>query len=154
MYHYLVIPSLLFLLPPSYMVAPIGNIANTSSFSTNLFNISTTNLNNGSTNPTMSSMNSIGMDIQAGQGPVHNSAIRGRNLSSSVNLSRESSLVSSGCSTPYYNRMNTNVDFPPSRKVSNLKLSYCYDSMLKELSKELTLVLSDIRELDRVSSTE
>jgi len=30
----------------------------------------------------------------------------------------------------------------------------CYDSMLKGLSKELTLVLSDIRELNRVPSTE
>ena len=30
----------------------------------------------------------------------------------------------------------------------------CYDSMLKVLSKELTLVLSDTRELDRVPSTE
>ena len=29
----------------------------------------------------------------------------------------------------------------------------CYDSILKELSKELTLVLSDTRELDRVPST-
>ena len=30
---------------------------------------------------------------------------------------------------------------------------YCYDSMLKGLSKELTLVLSDTRELDRVPKT-
>jgi len=29
----------------------------------------------------------------------------------------------------------------------------CYDSMLKVLSKELTLVLSDTRELDRVPKT-
>jgi len=29
----------------------------------------------------------------------------------------------------------------------------CYDSMLKVLSKELTLVLSDTRELDRVPNT-
>ena len=29
----------------------------------------------------------------------------------------------------------------------------CYDSMLKGLSKELTLVLSDTRELDRVPNT-
>jgi len=64
------------------------------------------------------------MDIQAGQGPVSNSAIRGRNLSPSVNLSRESSLVSLGHSTPYHNRMDINVDFPPSREVSNLELSY------------------------------
>ena len=103
---------------------PIGNIANTSSFSTNLFNISTTNLNNDSTNSTMSSMNSIGMNIQAGQGPVSDSAIRDRNLSPSVNLSRESLLVSSGHSTSYHDRMDTNVDFLPSREVSNLELSY------------------------------
>jgi len=32
-------------------------------------------------------------------------------------------------------------------------IPYCYDSMLKVLSKELTLVLSDTRELDRVHST-
>ena len=122
--HYHFPTSLLFLLPPSCMIAPIGNIANTSSFSTNLFNISTTNLNNDSTNPTMSSMNGIGMDIQAGQRPVPDSAIRGRNLSPSVNLSRESSLASSGHSTPYHNRMDTNIDFSNSREVSNLELSY------------------------------
>ena len=29
----------------------------------------------------------------------------------------------------------------------------CYDSKLKKLSNELTLVLSDIRELNRVPST-
>ena len=29
----------------------------------------------------------------------------------------------------------------------------CYDSMLKVLSKELTLILSDTRELDRVLNT-
>jgi len=40
-------------------------------------------------------------------------------------------------------------------KVSEvLGLQICYDSMLKVLSKELTLVLSDTRELDRVPSTE
>ena len=31
--------------------------------------------------------------------------------------------------------------------------THCYDSMLKGLSKELTLVLSDIRKLDRVPNT-
>ena len=30
----------------------------------------------------------------------------------------------------------------------------CYDSKLKGLSNELTFVLSDIRELDRIPSTE
>jgi len=64
------------------------------------------------------------MDIQAGQGLVPDSEIRGRNISPSVNLSRESSLASSSCSTPYHDRIDTDADFPPSREVSNLKLSY------------------------------
>ena len=72
----------------------------------------------------MSSANGIGMDIQAGQGPVSNSAIRGRNPSPFINLSRESSLASSGCSTSYHDRMDTDMDFPPSKKESNLELSY------------------------------
>ena len=33
-------------------------------------------------------------------------------------------------------------------------VTLCYDSILKGLSKEQTLVLSDTRELDRVPSTE
>ena len=106
------------------MVAPIGNIANKSSFSSNFFNISTTNLNNNFTIPTISSVNSIGMDIQAGQGPVSDSTIRGKNPSSFTNLSRESSLASSGHSTSYHNRMDTDMDPPPSREESNLELSY------------------------------
>ena len=64
------------------------------------------------------------MDIQAGQGPVSDSTIRGRNPSPFINLSRESSLASSGRSTPYHDRMDTDMDFPPSRKESNLELSY------------------------------
>jgi len=72
----------------------------------------------------MSSKTGIGIDIQAGQGPVPNSKVRGRNISPSVNLSRESSLASLGRSTPYHDRMNTGADFPPSREVSNLELSY------------------------------
>jgi len=34
-----------------------------------------------------------------------------------------------------------------------LKAPYCYDSKLKGLSNELTLVLSDTRKLDRVPNT-
>jgi len=33
-------------------------------------------------------------------------------------------------------------------------IQYCYESKLKELSDETTLVLSNTRELDRVPSTE
>ena len=72
----------------------------------------------------MSSVNSIGMDIQAGQGPVSDSTIRDRNPSPFSNLSRESSLASLGRATPYHDRMDTDMDFPPSKEESNLELSY------------------------------
>ena len=113
-----------FVLPSSCMVVPIGNIVNKSNFPQSLFNISITNINNNSTYPTMSSKTGIGMDIQAGQGSVPDSEVRGRNISPSVNLSRESSLASSGHSTPYHDRIDTDVNFTPSREVSNLELSY------------------------------
>jgi len=38
-------------------------------------------------------------------------------------------------------------------KIERIYNKECYDSMLKRLSKELTLVLSDTRELDRVPNT-
>jgi len=38
-------------------------------------------------------------------------------------------------------------------KLMNNSSQKCYDSMLKVLNKELTLVLSDTRELDRVPNT-
>ena len=58
----------------------------------------------------MSTANDIGMDIQIGQVPSNNLEVRGRNPISSVNISRESSMVSSGQSTPYHDRMNTDMD--------------------------------------------
>ena len=107
------------------MVVPSGNIANKLIFPSNLSTtiMSCTTIND-STFPTMSSMTGIGMGIQAGQGPVTNSEVRGRNISPSVNLSRESSLASSGRSTPYHDRIDTDADFPLSREVSNFELSY------------------------------
>ena len=116
--------SLLFLLPPSCMVAPIGNTANKFSFSSNLFNTSTTILNINTAIPAMSSAIGIGMNIQTGQGPVSDSTIRGRNSFPFINLSRESSLASSGHSTPYHDRMDTDMDFPLSKEELNLELSY------------------------------
>ena len=106
------------------MEAPIGNIVNKFSCSSAILNTSTMTLNDNSTTPTMSSVNGIGMDIQTGQIPVTDSSMRGRNLHSSTNLSRESSLASLGHSTPYHDRMDTDMDFPPTREESNLELSY------------------------------
>ena len=52
------------------------------------------------------------MDIPTGQFPNNKSKVRGRNSFSPVNLSRESSVASSGCSTPYHKRMNIDMDLP------------------------------------------
>jgi len=60
----------------------------------------------------MSSTNDIGMDIPTRQFPNIKSKVRGRNSFLPVNLSRESSVASSGCSTPYHERMNVDMNLP------------------------------------------
>ena len=67
--------SLLFLLPPSYMVAPIGNSANKLSFSSTSFSSSTTSTNFKNPLPTMSSEMNIEMDIQSGPVLTNNSEV-------------------------------------------------------------------------------
>ena len=105
---------LLLLLPPSCIVTPIGKSANKFSFFPNNFSTSTTVFNTKTppSKPTMSSTNNIGLDILTGQFPNNESKVRGRNSFSPVNLSRESSVASSGCLMPYHKRMNVNMDLP------------------------------------------
>jgi len=50
------------------------------------------------------------MDKFTGLEPVNNNKVRGRILTTSLNLFRESLMVSSGWSTPYCNRMNNRMD--------------------------------------------
>jgi len=91
------------------MIAPIGKFANKFSFSTH-FNSSNTDSNLNSTSlPPMSIRNDLEMDIQLGVSPAINSEVRGRNPSPSAKSSRESSLASSGRSTPYHDRMVIDV---------------------------------------------
>ena len=115
---------LLFLLPPSCMVAPIGNIAN--KFITSpIFSHPTTSFTNvNSLLPTMSFVNNIEMDIPIGQVPAFDFKVRERNPISVVNLSRESSMASSGQSTPYYDRMDINIDCNSTVGEPTLELSY------------------------------
>ena len=58
----------------------------------------------------MSSESSIGMDIQSGHVLTNNSEVRGRNSLPSIHSSREPSMVSSGRSTPYHDRMDMDLD--------------------------------------------
>jgi len=59
--------------------------------------------------PPMSNKMDVGIDIQSGVSPTINSEERGRNPLPSANSSRESSLASSGHTTPYYERMDMDV---------------------------------------------
>jgi len=52
------------------------------------------------------------MDIPTGQFLNNESKVRGRNSFSPVNLSRESSVASSGHLTLYHKRMNIDMDLP------------------------------------------
>jgi len=70
----------------------------------------------------MSSINDIGIDIPMGRFPNNESKVRGRNSFSPVNLSRESSVASSGYLTPYHKRMNVDMDL--SSEESQPEMSY------------------------------
>ena len=118
---------LLFLLPPSCMVAPIRKLANKLSFSSTTFSTSTTAPNFKTFLPTMSTEKDIGIDIQSGHVPANNSKVRGRNPLSSINSSKDSSMASSGRATLYHDRMDTDMDYIPCVEEMNnecLELSY------------------------------
>jgi len=73
----------------------------------------------------MSNKMDVGIDIQSGVSPTINSDERGRNPLPSANSSRESSLASSGHTTPYHERMD--MDIVPKSEESNIEsheLSY------------------------------
>ena len=66
--------------------------------------------------PAVSFVNDIEMNIPTEQIPVSDSEVRGRNPVSFVNLSRESSMASSGHSTPYHDRMDIDMNCNPTIK--------------------------------------
>ena len=97
---------LLFLLPPSCMVAPIGNIANKLSFSHQNPNSSTMNHSQTSSIPTMLPFG-VGMDFQSEQASDNYDEMRGRTLSSNRNVSRNIFMSLTKLSVVYYKRMTT-----------------------------------------------
>ena len=106
------------------MVVPIGKFVNKFSFSTH-FSKSNMASNFNTSLPPMSNKMDLGMDIQLGVSPAINSEERGQNPLPSAKSSRESSLASSGCSTPYHKRMD--MDVVPEIEESNTEsceLSY------------------------------
>jgi len=103
------------------MVVPIRDLGNK-------FFISSTNThsqqNVNSLIPTVSSVNVTEMDSSTGQAPVFDFEVKDRILTSAVNFSREPSIASSGCSTPYHDRMDTNMDCSSTMEEPTPELSY------------------------------
>ena len=125
--NYYIYTLLLFLLPPSCMVVPIEKSVNKLSFSLSNFSNSTTDSFFNNPLPAMPSESSIGMVNQTGPVLSNNNEVRGRNASSSNHSSREPSMVSSGRSTPYCDRMDMDLDETPVAGDANIgspELSY------------------------------
>ena len=112
---------LLFLIPPSYMVAPNRELANKS-----LFNFPTHMIPSQNTNlPTVELFNNTGIDFFKGQTPDNYNEVRGRKLTQSLNSFRDASMGFSKSPTPYHKRMvrNNDMDIDNNNKPSP-ELSY------------------------------
>jgi len=117
------------------MVAPIGNIAN--KFLSSTFSSSTTSKLQALALPTVSSLNRTEMDISIGQVPANNCKVRGRTPTTALNLSRESSMVSSGRATPYCDRIDDKMNYESTSRDITPELSY-------ETEQEKTLRTSKV----------
>ena len=71
----------------------------------------------------------IGMDIQSGWVLTNNPEVQGKNLLFSTNSSRDPSMGSSGRSTPYHDRMDTDPDDAPTiGEIANERLELSYET--------------------------
>ena len=88
----------------------------------------------------MSFTNDTGMDIQTGRVLSNNSEVRGRISVSSVNISRESLMASSGRSTPYHERMDIGIDGNPN--IEDLNTQWLELSLEIEQEKALRISMA------------
>ena len=96
-------PSLLSLVPPSCMVVPVRDLGN--KFSSTMSNMSS---KSSFKLPTVSSTSNTEMDIFSGPTPDNYDEVRGRPLSTNVNISRDSSMSSTRSSIAYHEKMEHN----------------------------------------------
>ena len=116
---------LLFLLPPSCMVVPIGETANKFNFPT--FFSTTIQSNNQQTFlPSVNAFSNTEMDHFTGTNPVINNDVRDRSPQIHKNRSRDSSMSSTVSSTIYYERikLNNSMDIDSNPPVETPTLSY------------------------------
>ena len=117
--------SLLFLLPPSCIVAPIGNIAN-KFISPSTFSTTITSHNQQTSLPTVHFLNNMEIDKSTGTNSVINHKTRGRSSHIEKNLSRDTSMSSTCSSIIDHERvvMNNGMDVDSDPSVESPALSY------------------------------
>ena len=117
--------SLLFLLPPSYIVVLIGNTANKFNFPLSFSSTITSNSQQSSL-PTVCPTSSTAMDKSSGTSPGNNIEVRGRNFSTQTNLFRDTSMFSTRSSVIYHERMmaNNGMDIDSDLPTGSPALSY------------------------------
>ena len=77
----------------------------------------------------MPSEMNIGMDNQSGQVMTNNTEVQGRSPLSSAISSRDPSMVSSGHSTPYHDKMDIDLDDAPTTGgIDNEHLDLSYET--------------------------
>ena len=74
--------------------------------------------------PTVLPINHTGMNNSPEQPPAFNYKMRGQTHSPNRNISRDSSMMSSGRATPYHDRMGDDMDCESTVGDSTLELSY------------------------------
>ena len=124
--HKVYLPSLLlFLLPPSCIVVPIGETANKFTFQTS-FSTTISSTNQQTFLPSVNVSNNMEMDHSTGTNPVNNINTRGRSPQGHKNLSRDSSISSTVSSTIYHERieMNNGMDINSDQPIDFSALSY------------------------------
>ena len=116
---------LLFLLPPSCMVAPIREIVNKFIFPTS-FSTKIQSNNKQTLLPSMNIFSNTEMDQFTETNPVNNNDIRGRSPKIYKNWSRDSSMSSIVSSTIYHERMeiNNGMDIDSDPPAESPMLSY------------------------------
>ena len=127
--------TLLFLLPPSCMVAPIGNTVN-KFISPSTLSTTIMSHNLQTFIPTVNESSNTGMNKSTGTNPVNNSNSRGRTFGIERNLSRDTSMSSTCSSVPYHKgvTMNNGIDIDSNPPTDFPALSY-----EEEQEKELRL---------------
>jgi len=129
------------------MVVPVRDLGNKFFiFSANMHS----QQDSDSTLPTVSLVNHTGMDSSIGQLSIFNFEMRGRSPTANKNFSRDSSTISSGRTTPYYDRMDVNIDCNPiaaDQQVSTRPPQHMYQTRKVSLTYSFLMICKPLQSL-------